>query len=136
MWKFTKLLMSFFSTQLLYIFLAQTLHTFHKSSPSKCKFSDFQQLELKSTNFLMSFSNKKSVFLQTLHHSSVSWDMITLPYFFIYIFLCVGQKKPIKVQIFRLSTARMKINQISYVIFQATCQFSFKFCITFQCHDT
>ena len=30
----------------------------------------------------------------------------------------------------------MKINQIPYVIFQATSQFSFKFCITFQCHDT
>ena len=29
----------------------------------------------------------------------------------------------------------MKINQIPYVIFQATSQFSFKFCITFQCHD-
>ena len=39
-------------------------------------------------------------------------------------------------QIFRLSTARMKINQIPYVIFQTTSQFSFKFCITFQYHDT
>ena len=39
-------------------------------------------------------------------------------------------------QIIRLSTAHMKINQIPYVIFQATSQFSFKFCITFQCHDT
>ena len=39
-------------------------------------------------------------------------------------------------QIFRLSTARMKINQISYVIFEATSHFSIKFCITFQCHDT
>ena len=33
--------------------------------------------------------------------------------------------EPIKVQIFRPSTARVKINQISYVIFQATSQFSF-----------
>ena len=39
-------------------------------------------------------------------------------------------------QIIRLSTAHMKINQIPYVIFQAKGQFSFKFCITFQCHDT
>ena len=30
----------------------------------------------------------------------------------------------------------MKNNQIPYVIFQATSQFSFKFCITLQCHDT
>ena len=43
---------------------------------------------------------------------------------------------PIKVQIFRLSTARMKINQIPYVIFQATNQFWFKLCNTLQCHDT
>ena len=34
-------------------------------------------------------------------------------------------------QIFRLWTARMKINQIPYVIFQGTRRFSFKFCITF-----
>ena len=33
-------------------------------------------------------------------------------------------------QIFRLSTARMKINQISYVIFQTTSQFSFRFWIS------
>ena len=38
---------SFFTTQLLCIFLAQTLHTFHKSSPSKCKFSDFSTAQVK-----------------------------------------------------------------------------------------
>ena len=37
---------------------------------------------------------------------------------------------------FRLSTARMKINQIPYVIFQAMSQFSFKFYITLQYHNT
>ena len=40
------------------------------------------------------------------------------------------------VQIFRLSTGRIKINQIPYIIFQATNQFSFKLFITIQCHDT
>ena len=64
------------------------------------------------------------IFLETLYHSSVSWD-ITLLYIFIWIFVCFGQKNPIKVQIFRLSTAHMKINQIPYVNFQATSQFSF-----------
>ena len=39
-------------------------------------------------------------------------------------------------QIIRLLTAHMKINQIPYVIFQATSQFSFKFCIILQRHDT
>ena len=46
---------SFFTTQLLCIFLAQKLHTFYTSSTSKCKFSDFQLLGLKFTKFLMSF---------------------------------------------------------------------------------
>ena len=43
---------------------------------------------------------------------------------------------PIKVQVLELSTACMKINQIPYVIFQATSQFSFKLCNTLQCYDT
>ena len=51
----------------------------------------------------------------------------------LYIF---GQKEPIKVQTFRVSTAGMRINQISYVILQATSQFSFKFFIILQCHET
>ena len=37
---------------------------------------------------------------------------------------------------FRLSTARMKIKRILYVIFQATSQCSFKFCMNFQYLDT
>ena len=37
---------SFFTTQLFCIFFAQTLHTLYKSSPSKCKFSDFPLLGL------------------------------------------------------------------------------------------
>ena len=34
-------------------------------------------------------------------------------------------------QIFRLSTVPMKINQIPYVVFQTSSQFFFKYCITF-----
>ena len=37
-----------------------------------------------------------------------------------------------KVQIFRISPARMKIKQIRYVIFQATIHFSFKFLCNFR----
>ena len=82
---------SFFTTQLLCIFLAQTLHTFYKSSPSKCKFSDLPLLGLKFTEFLMSFSNKKSVFLQSLDPFSVSWEIILL-YFLGQNFICYWQK--------------------------------------------
>ena len=53
---------SFFATQLLCIFLAQTLHIFYKSIPSKWKFSDFLLLALKFTKFLMSFFKQKVSF--------------------------------------------------------------------------
>ena len=46
---------SFFTTQLVCIFLAQTLHTFDKNILSKCKVLDFQMLGLKFTKFFMSF---------------------------------------------------------------------------------
>ena len=52
---------SFFTTQFLCIIFAQ-LQTFYKSSPSKCKFSDFPLLGLKFTNFLMSFFKQKVSF--------------------------------------------------------------------------
>ena len=40
-------------------FLSQTLHTSYKSSPSKCKFSEFPLLALKFTKFLMLFFKQK-----------------------------------------------------------------------------
>ena len=45
-------------------------------------------------------------------------------------------KQPIKVTIFRLATARIKIHQIPHVIFGTKSQFFFKLCITLQCHET
>ena len=47
---------SFFTTQLLYIFLAQTLHTFYRSSSLKWKFSYFPLLRLKFTKFKFTMS--------------------------------------------------------------------------------
>ena len=52
----------FFTTQLLCTLLTQTLYTFHKSSPSKCTFSDFPVLALKFTKCLMSFFKQKASF--------------------------------------------------------------------------
>ena len=70
---------SFFTTQLLCTFLAQTLHTFYKNSPTKCKFSDLPLLALKFTKFLMSSleprvsfsSNFASLFTVLRRNSSV-----------------------------------------------------------------
>ena len=64
---------SFFTTQLHCIFLDQTLHTFYKSSPSKCKLSDFPLLRLKFNKFLMLFFKQKvsfSSFKQKVSFSS------------------------------------------------------------------
>ena len=80
-------------------------------------------LELR-VNFFYNFA---SLFSARKQNSSV---------FFQLNFVCFGQKDLIKVQIFRLSTAGTKINQIPYVIFQATCQFSFKIYISVMTHNS
>ena len=53
---------SFFMTQLMCILLAQTLDIFDKNIPPKRKFSDFSLLNLKFTNFLMSYFKQKKSF--------------------------------------------------------------------------
>ena len=53
---------SFFTTQIACIILAQTLHTFNKNIPSKCKFSDFSLLKSKFIKFLKSFFKQKVSF--------------------------------------------------------------------------
>ena len=53
---------SFFTTQLVSIFLAQKLHNFDKNIPLKCKFSVFSLLELKFTKLFMSFFKQKMSF--------------------------------------------------------------------------
>ena len=98
MWKFTKFLKccfgnhkSFFTTQLLCIFLAQTLYTFYKNTPPKWKFSDFHCWHWNLSNSSGYFSNRKSVFLLKLDHSSVSWDIILLYFFSSVLFICYCQ---------------------------------------------
>ena len=56
---------SHFSHQLLCIFLAQTLHTFHKSSPSQCNFSDFPTAQVKADQiFYVIFQIKSQLFFK------------------------------------------------------------------------
>ena len=63
-----------------------------------------------------------SIPLQIFHHSSLSWHITPLKILSSYIF-CFAQKDPIKVPILTLSSALVKICQISHVIFQTTSQF-------------
>ena len=85
----------------------------------------------KFTKFFMSFLKPRVSF-----SSNFASLLISSSVFFHLNLYIIWTKDPIKVQIFRIWTACMKINNIPYVIFQATSQFSFKFCIIFQCHDT
>ena len=109
--KFTKLLMSFFTTQLVCIIVAQTLHNFDKNIPSKCKFSDFPLPELKFIKFLMSFFKQKVSFSSKCGSllSVMRENSSVLFHLKLYMLSTKGTHQ---VQIFRLSTARIKINQI------------------------
>ena len=82
----------------------------------------FNYLCENSPNSIYYFWNHKSFFMTHLYYFSSN-----ITYF--------SQKYPIKVQIFRFSTAWVKIHQISYVIFQTKSEFFFKVWITLQCHD-
>ena len=70
--------------------------------------------------------NLFSVSLQILCHSSAILHMTPL-YFFGSNLIYFQQKQPIKVHIFRLSTACVKIDRIPNVIFQTKGQFFSKF---------
>ena len=61
------------------------------------------------------FETTRSGIIQILHHCSLSWK-ITLQYFFTWSIIWFGQKEPIKVQSFRISTAHVKFHQICTLI--------------------
>ena len=78
-------------------FLGQMSYTLHERNLSKWKFLRLECLDQNSPNSCH-FWNNKLVFIQILHHSSVSWDLTPL-YFFNWNFIYFQQKEPIKVQI-------------------------------------
>ena len=112
-WKFAKFLMSFSKWQVsfssnfawtsvswnitpLYIFKLNIIF-FARKGPIKAQiFETFECSDKNSPNCY--FRNNKLVFLQILHHSSVSWDATPL-YFFSWNFIYFQHKDPIKVQI-------------------------------------
>ena len=84
-------------------------------------------------NSLCQFWNDMSIPLQILHYTSLSWHITSLQILRSYLFY-VGRKDPIKVPILTLSSALVKICQISQVLFQATSKFLFKIFISLHCH--
>ena len=79
-----------------------------KGSHQSPNFETFKCTDEKLPNFSSCyFPNHKSVFLQILHHSLVSWN-ITPPYFFSSRIIYFGQKQPIKVQILETQVLQSK----------------------------
>ena len=70
----------------LYCFIS-TLYIWEKKSPSKWNFRTFECLGEKSPNFLCHIWNYKSVFLSTLHHSSVMQKLLTVHFFDFWLLL-------------------------------------------------
>ena len=123
-------------TKLLCTFLSSNIIYFGQTSQLKSSFLDFRVLESKFVKILMSvlkwqvnsLSNFALFFLVMTHNSFVKFKVMSYHLYF-------GQKDPIKVPILTLSSALVKICQVSQVFFQTTSQFFFKICKTLQCHE-
>ena len=100
------------------LFLFQTIYTLLKRNPLKWKFWDFQVLGSKFVNFSCQLWNYKSVPLQILRNSSLSWQITPLWILSWYVFK-FGLKDPIKIPIL---SALEKICHIPHVIIQTTSQ--------------
>ena len=81
----------------LYFFRSNIIYFVQKEQIKVQIFETFECLGQNSPNSYQ-FWNNKSVFLQILHHFSVSWDVTPL-YFFSWNFIYFQLKEPIKVQI-------------------------------------
>ena len=103
-----------------------------KRSHQNPNFDTFKCSSENLPNFPFHFSNRKSIFLQILHHSSVSWKLTPL-YFLLYTLVTRSQ---LKHKFFRLLSDRVKICYIPHVNFKTASQFLFSFCIIILCHDT
>ena len=103
--------------------------------PNKVHILRLSSVGSKFSKFLMSFfnapvsssSNFATFFTVMTHNSYVLFFGSNIIFF--------RQKQHIKVHVSRLATARIKINQISGVIFGTKSQFFLKLCITLQWHE-
>ena len=96
---------------------------------------NLQTFECSNENLLFCpviFPNFRSVFLQCLHHSSVSRKISPL-YFFSSNIIYFGQRDPSKVKMFETFGC---LGHIPHVHFETTSQFVFKLFIILQCHYT
>ena len=80
------------------------------------------------------FEIKKAGSIQILHRCLVSSKIAPLQFFSSNLIHFL-QKYPIKIQVFKLFTACVKVYQITYLAFQIKSPFSFKVWITLQCNQ-
>ena len=118
----------------LYFFISNNIYFAPKEHIKIKIFENFKWVGQNSSNSSSQFWSDKSISLQILHHSSLSWHVIPLQIWSSYFFY-FGLMDSTKVPILSLPSALMKICHIPHVIFRTTSQFFFKFCITLQCHE-
>ena len=99
-----------------------------KGSHKKTNFDIFKCSDKNLLNSWCHFPNHKSVFLQILHDSSVSWNMLHCTFLGQTLYT-LHKKDQSKWKFFRLFSAPIKIHQI-LVIFEIKNKFLFKFYTT------
>ena len=102
-----------------------------KGSHQSSNFDTFECSGENLPNSSCHFPSNKSVFLQILHHSSMSWEITPL-YFLAQTIYTLLKRSPLKWKFLRLSSAQVKICQIPYATFETTSRFLSKFYIPLQ----
>ena len=101
-----------------------------KGSHQSPNFDTFKCSGENLPNFSCYFSNYKSVFLQNLYNSTVSWKITPL-YFCSSNIINFGHRDPIKTQFFFWVLG----SRVPHVNLKMVSQFLFSFCIILHCHD-
>ena len=108
----------------LYFFRPNVIYFAQKESIKVNIFETFECLGQKLSNSCH-YWNNRSVFLQTLHHSSMSWNITPL-YFFSWNFTYFQQKERMKVQIWWNFTWKVE-SLIFYTLMGSFCSYHIKF---------
>ena len=86
------------------------------------------------SNSLCQFWNDKSIHLQILYPSSVSWKITSL-YFLAQTIYSLLVRSPLKGKSLRFSNPQVKVCQISYASFETMSRFLSKLCIPLQFYE-
>ena len=118
----------------LYYFSSNNIY-FAQKEPTKVKIFETLSAQVKTCQIpIYEFWKNKSIPLQILYPSSVSWKKTHLHVLAQTIYTLL-KRSPLKGNFLRLSSGQVKICQIFYVNFETTSQFLSKFCIPLQFHE-